>query len=114
MSGMLAPMGILSGPMSDYFGQPVTEITSRFSWLTMGILVGAIIALTVFDWIRLRRLMMLVYGLIAISLVSLIFVENLTLTGIALGLVLQFGTGCYALMTGMLFMASRDNHLKPQ
>jgi len=75
MSGMLAPMGILSGPMSEYFGQPVTEITARFSWLTMGILVGAIIALVIFDWMRLKQLMMLVYSIIFLSLVSLTFLD---------------------------------------
>jgi TsgA-like MFS transporter len=91
MSGMLSPMGILSGPMADYFGQPVTEITARFSWLTMGILIGAIIALVVFDWIRLQRLMMLVFGLIAASLVSLLLTNDLTAIGIALGVV---GIGC--------------------
>ena len=87
MSGMLAPMGILSGPMSEYFDQPVTEITTRFSWLTMGILIGAIIALVIFDWVRLKRLMMLVYGVIFTSLVSLTFIDDLTLIGLALGLV---------------------------
>ena len=51
MSGMLAPMGIISGAMAEYFGLPVTDITARFSWLTLGVLVGAIAALVVFDWV---------------------------------------------------------------
>ena len=38
MSGMLAPIGIISGPMSESFAQPVTEITARFGWLAFGIL----------------------------------------------------------------------------
>ncbi|MFT5501044.1 MAG: putative MFS family arabinose efflux permease [Woeseiaceae bacterium] len=87
MSGMLSPMGILSAPIAEHFGHTVEDITARFSWLTMGILVGAILALVVFDWIRLRNLMMLVYGLIAASLVSLLYVDNLALVGIVLGLV---------------------------
>jgi len=87
MSGMLAPMGILSGPMAAYFAQPVTEITTRFSWLTMGILVGAVIALFIFDWIRLKKLMLVAYSIIFASLVSLSFLEDLTYIGIALALV---------------------------
>ena len=87
MSGMLAPMGIISGPMAAYFDQPVTEITTRFSWLTMGILVGAVIALVIFDWIRLKKLMLVVYSVIFASLASLAFLENLTYIGFVLGLV---------------------------
>jgi fucose permease len=87
MSGMLAPLGIISGAMAEYFGQPVTEITARFSWLTIGILLGAIAALFVFDWIKLRKVMMLVYALLAACLVSLLFLDNLFLIGVLLGLV---------------------------
>jgi hypothetical protein len=87
MSGMLAPMGIISGEMSEHFGLPVTEITARFGWLTIGILTGAIVALVIFDWIRLRKLLMLVYGIILASLSSLVFLGNITLIGIALGVV---------------------------
>ena len=87
MSGMLAPMGILSSPMADFFGQPVTEITARFSWLTMGVFAGAVIALFAFDWMKLKNIMMLVFGLMCVSLMGLFFIENLTVIGISLGLV---------------------------
>lgn len=109
MSGMLAPMGILSGPMSEYFGQPVTEITTRFSWLTMGILVGAVIALFVFDWMRLKRLMMLVYGVIFASLASLAFLDDLTLIGIALGMV---GVSCGIGMPGAALIITKTYETK--
>jgi len=104
MSGMLAPMGIISAPMAEYFGQPVTEITTRFSWLTMGILVGAIAALFVFDLVRLRRLMITVYCLIVLSLVSLMFFTDLTVIGIALGLV---GICCGIGLPGAALIISR-------
>ena len=87
MSGMLAPMGIISGAMSEHFGQPVTEITARFGWLTFGILIGAVIALFIFDRIRLKYLMMIVYSVILTCIISLFFLSNLALIGIALGLV---------------------------
>ncbi|MBC8476674.1 MAG: hypothetical protein H8D52_04975, partial [Gammaproteobacteria bacterium] len=54
MSGMLAPIGIISGPMSDAFNLHITEITAGFSWLTFGILAGAISALFVFNWVQLK------------------------------------------------------------
>ncbi len=104
MSGMLAPMGIISGAMAEHFGQPVTEITARFSWLTLGILVGAIIALVIFDWIRLRKLLMLVYTVILACLVSLIFLSNLAMIGVALGLV---GVCCGIGLAGAALVISR-------
>ena len=65
MSAMLAPIGILSAPMSEYFGQPVTAVTAQFTWLTGGILVGAVIALGIFDVVRLKPLFVGVYGAVA-------------------------------------------------
>ena len=104
MSGMLAPMGIISGAMSEHFGQPVTEITARFGWLTIGILIGAITALFIFDWIRLRKLLIMVYGIILTCLVSLIFLTNMTQIGVAIGLV---GVSCGIGLPGAALVISR-------
>ncbi len=104
MSGMLAAMGIISGAMSEHFGQPVTEITARFSWLTLGILVGAIIALFIFDLVRLRKLLMLVYSVLLSFLISLIFLSNIVLIGIALGLI---GVCCGIGLAGAALVISR-------
>jgi TsgA-like MFS transporter len=104
MSGMLAPMGIISGPMAEYFGQPVTEITARFGWLTFGILCGAIIALVIFDLFRLRNLLVGVYTVILACLVSLAFLSNLTLIGLALVLV---GACCGVGLAGAALVISR-------
>jgi TsgA-like MFS transporter len=105
MSGMLAPMGIISSPLAEHFGQPVTEITARFGWLTMGILAGAIVALVVFDWIKLRTLMAGLYVLISASLLSLMLVENLTAIGFALGVV---GFCCGIGLPGAALIISRS------
>ena len=87
MSAMLAPIGIISGPMAELFNEPVTTVTTRFSWLTVGNLAGAIIAVVLFEWVPLKNMMAGVYGLILASLLSLNFVADLTLIGIALGAV---------------------------
>jgi len=87
MSGMLAPIGIISGPMASEFGLPVTDITARFGWLTMGIFVGAILALFVFEWLRIRTLMVAVYGLILLSVAAVPLRPSLDWVGICLGLV---------------------------
>jgi TsgA-like MFS transporter len=87
MSGMLAPIGIVSGPMSEQYGLPVTEITARFSWLTVGIFVGAVLALGALNWSRTKTLMLLVYALIAASLLSLLVDDSLGLVTLRLGLI---------------------------
>lgn len=105
MSGMLTPMGIISGAMSDYFGQPVTEITAQFSWLTFGVLGGAIIALFIFDLIRLKKLLITLYGIILAALVSLLFLDNLTHVGVVMGLV---GVCCAIGLAGGALVISRS------
>ena len=54
LSSMLALIGILSGPIAEHFGQPITYVLKEFIWLTGGILIGAFIALFIFDWVRLK------------------------------------------------------------
>jgi TsgA-like MFS transporter len=91
MSGMLSPIGILTGPMAEYFDLPITEVTQKFSWLTMGILGGAGLALFVFDWLKIKTLMLVVYTALGLSLASMFLTEGLDLVGYALGLV---GVAC--------------------
>lgn len=91
MSGMLSPIGIISGPMAEYFDLPVTEITNKFSWLTLGILVGSALALVAFDFLKIKVLMLMVYGALSLSLFSMLIAPSLDLVGFALGLI---GMGC--------------------
>ena len=91
MSGMLAPIGIISGPMAVAFDLPITEVTAYFSYLTVGIFVGAVLALFALSWLRIRTVLLGVYGVIAISLTALAFNGRLEFVAIVLGAV---GVGC--------------------
>lgn len=104
MSGMLAPMGIISGPMSEHFGESVTDITARFGWLTMGNLVGAIIALFIFSWATPRQLLTGVYTLIATSILVMVFANSLLPVGLAMGVV---GACCGIGLAGAALIISR-------
>jgi len=108
MSGMLAPIGIISTPMSEYFGQPITEITAHFSWLTVGILIGSIIALLVFDWVPLKKLMIGLYSLLIGCLLSFSLHDNINLVWPALGLV---GICCGIGLAGAALTISRTYEL---
>ena len=107
MSGMLSPIGIIAGPMAEHFGLPITEITAGFSWLTLGILVGAIIALIIFDWLPLKRIMVSLYCLIFISLLSLTLHEDLAMIRVVLGVV---GVCCGIGLAGAALTISRTYH----
>jgi fucose permease len=104
MSGMLAPLGIISTPMAEYFGIPITELTANFSWLTFGILAGAFIALVVFDWIPLKKLMSLLYALILLLLFSLAMHDNLDVIWLSIGLV---GVCCGVGLAGAALIISK-------
>ncbi len=86
LSGMLAPIGIISQPMALSYGRPVAEITAQFSWLTGGDFIGAVLALFVFEWVDLRRMMVGIYALIAVGLLSLAHFDSLTYGRVALGI----------------------------
>jgi TsgA-like MFS transporter len=85
LSGMLAPIGIVSRPMAEVYGRPVAEITSQFSWLTGGNFIGAVLALFVFDWVDLRRMLVAIYGVLAVCLLSLAHFDSLTYGRVVLG-----------------------------
>jgi TsgA-like MFS transporter len=85
LSGMLAPIGIVSRPMAEVYGRPVAEITSQFSWLTGGNFIGAVLALFVFDWVDLRRMLVAIYGVLAVGLLSLAHFDSLAYGRVVLG-----------------------------
>jgi MFS transporter, TsgA protein len=85
LSGMLAPIGIVSRPMAEFYGRPVADITSQFSWLTGGNFIGAVLALFVFDWVDLRRMLVAIYGVLAVGLLSLAHFDSLAYGRVVLG-----------------------------
>lgn len=105
MSGMLAPIGILSGPMAELFNLPVTTITARFSSLTLGLLAGSVAALFVFRLFTPKLAVMVSMGSIALCLLAL----NLVGSGpLAWVMIAGVGVGCgIGLACGALIIARR-------
>ena len=87
MSGMLAPIGIISVQMAELFDRPITDVTAQFGWLTIGNLIGAVIALIIFDVLKVRTVFLVIYVLIIASILSLNFQDDLMKVGMALGVV---------------------------
>jgi len=105
LSAMLAPIGIISGPMAEHFGQTVTDVTRQFGWLTGGNLIGAVIALVIFDYLGLKKLFVVIYGLIAAALFTLRAVDDLDTARYLLGLV---GLGSGIGLAGAAITISRS------
>ena len=91
MSGMLAPIGIVLPPLAEHLQRPVADVAPLFSWLTLGILLGSALALIAFDFMPVRRWLLVLYALIAAALVVLRLADPDIALRPALGLV---GTAC--------------------
>ena len=87
MSGVLAPIGIVSGPMAEQFDLELTAMTSRFSWLTLGLLVGAGFAVPLLQYVRLRRVVLGVYGLMSCALFAFGWPKSIFALQLLLGVV---------------------------
>jgi TsgA-like MFS transporter len=105
MSGMLSPIGIVLPPLAEQLSLPPEAVAPLFSWLTLGILLGSALALFVFDLMSLRRWMLLLYALIALSLVLLRVSDSSWMLRLCLGSV---GTCCGI---GLAAAASTITHL---
>ena len=79
-AGFMTTIGLLTGPISDYFGIELTLATKMFSWATGGYFVGSIVAFFVLDFIR-ARTVMLIFGivLLLVTLLNLLNTEVILL-----------------------------------
>lgn len=104
MSGMLAQIGILIGPISQHFGEETTIVSNQFSWLTVGILVGSVISLFIFDYVRIKTLNLLVFTAIILAIVGFYAVDLYWVNSILLGII---GTGCGIALPAAAIVISR-------
>ena len=63
MSGFLNPIGLISEPVSQSLGIPITEAVARFGYFTVGVFFGYLVSFFVFDFITLRLVVIFGYGL---------------------------------------------------
>ncbi|MCY4154867.1 MAG: MFS transporter TsgA [Gammaproteobacteria bacterium] len=92
MSAVISPLGIISGPIAAHYNIPVTTATAGFSYLTAGILVGTLVSLLIFDWFRLKHIVLCCSALTCAALACIYLVDSyllfplwLFLAGLACG-----------------------------
>ena len=71
ISGFLNPIGLISGPVAESYGIPVTVAVARFGYFTVGVFAGYILSFYIFDYVRLKSVVVTGYGLIAVSVAGL-------------------------------------------
>ena len=104
MSGMLAQIGILINPISTHFDKETTEVSSQFSWLTMGILVGSVISLFIFDYVKIKTLNLLVFAAIGLSIGGFYVIDLYPINALLFGVI---GAGCGIALPAAAIVISR-------
>lgn len=67
MSGFLNPIGLISGPVAEAFDIPLTVAVARFGYFTFGVFAGYILSFHIFDYVRLKTVVVIGYLLVALS-----------------------------------------------
>ena len=89
MSGLVTPIGLLTASAAEQYGVGVTVISSQFSWFIGGVFLGYILSFFVFDYLKMKTIIVLVYTLALGCILAIHFIPSyrllpllLTVTGI--------------------------------
>lgn len=77
ISGLLNPIGLISGPIAESFNVSLTDVVTRFGYFTFGVFGGYILSFIVFDYIRLKTVVVTSYLLLALTIVIFYFFNDL-------------------------------------
>lgn len=95
MSSVISPIGIVTAPIARHYGLSLTTATASFSYLTAGVLAGTLAALVIFDWLRIKPIVISSAGLLSAALLAIYVVDRhawfplwLFLAGLACGVAL--------------------------
>ena len=75
MSAVISPLGIVTDPIAQHYGIPLTTATATFSYLTAGILAGTLVSFVIFDLVNIKHIILGFSGLACISLASIYLVD---------------------------------------
>jgi len=87
MSAVISPLGVVSGPIAAYFDIPVTTATAAFTYLTTGVLIGTTVAVFIFDFLRLKQIIVGGAVLICLSIYSIYAIDSFAAFTLALGVI---------------------------
>lgn len=91
MSAVISPLGVVTAPIAEHFDISVTTANAAFTWLTSGIFVGTVIAVFVFDFLALKKVIAGGAVLICLCIAAIYGFDSFRVFKISLGVV---GVSC--------------------
>ncbi len=91
MSAIISPLGVISGPVAEHFQISLTAANTSFTYLTSGVFIGTLIAVFIFDYIKLRQIVIGGAATICLSLYAIYAVDNFQVFKVSLSLI---GVSC--------------------
>ena len=86
-AGLLAQMGLLTGPIATAFNVSITSAAAQFSMLTGGLLAGSFIAYFLMDHLGVRIVLLGSTIIIIFSAIALYFINSIVFLSILFGLI---------------------------
>lgn len=87
MSAVISPLGLISGPISQHFGISLTSANAAFTYLTSGVFIGTLIAIFIFDYFKLKKIIAAGAAIICLSIYSIYAFDNFVSFTFCLGLI---------------------------
>jgi len=87
MSAVISPLGLVSAPVAAHFDISITTATAAFTYLTTGVLIGTTIAVFIFDFLRLRQIIVGCAILICLSIYAIYAIDSFTAFAFSLALI---------------------------
>ena len=76
MSGFVNPIGLISEPVSNAFGIPITSAVSAFGYFTFGVFAGYVVSFYIFDYLNFRLVVITGYLFLTAGIALLYAVET--------------------------------------
>ena len=76
MSGLVTPIGLLTASAAELYDVAITLIASQFSYFIGGIFLGYIVSFFVFDYFRMRSIIMTCYVVAIISILTIHYISS--------------------------------------
>ena len=74
MSGLVTPIGLLTASAAEQYSVEITLIASQFSYFIGGIFLGYIVSYFVFDFFKMKPIIVTSYVIAAISILSIHYI----------------------------------------
>ena len=91
MSTVISPLGLVSGPIAEHFDISIATATAAFTYLTGGIFVGTLIAVLIFDYVKLKQVVIGCSLVICLSIYVMYALDSFSVFATALALI---GVSC--------------------